>query len=249
MKERFYIDTTGNDDEAYKEAMRFAGEYANKNKHIDRVILLALTKKNVGWLERIFKEATVRKMFNGIKIKGYRPLFKIETLRTYSEYSSQNDFVIAMAIRNDKLFKIDDYYNVSAILAIPWLKEDIEKWSKTWQPLEIRQNSKASSYPEPSCIVKLALEDLTLQVNLTTGITHPMDESLAKTYIRTLYKYEPKINGDIISSYLVSKLGWESDGAKDVKKLVDTLNEGRYFRGGNTKGLQNYYKIWKNKCK
>lgn len=93
------------------------------------------------------------------------------------------------------------------------------------------------------------MKQLTDSINMSTGISHPMDNDRAKTFIKALHKYEPELNADIIGSYLVRELNWETRFAKDIEKLIETLNSGSFFKGGEKTGLQNYYKKWKNECK
>ena len=76
-----------------------------------------------------------------------------------------------------------------------------------------------------------------------------MDEKRAKTYILSLHKYESSLNADIVGSYLVRELNWDTEDAKDVEKLINTLNNGKHFQGGQRTGLQHYYKQWKDQSK
>ena len=63
------------------------------------------------------------------------------------------------------------------------------------------------------------------------------------------YKYESELNAHSVVSYLVAELGWTSSHANGVGKLITTLNEGRYYKGGEKTGLQVHYKRWKEKAK
>ena len=55
-KQRFFIATSGNDDEAYREAMQYACKLADNDPEIKRVVLLVLTKQNTGWLKGFLVE-------------------------------------------------------------------------------------------------------------------------------------------------------------------------------------------------
>ncbi|MBN2396516.1 MAG: hypothetical protein JXC36_08690 [Candidatus Atribacteria bacterium] len=249
-KRRFYIDTTGNDDEAYRFAMEFACKLAEEDPEIERVIILIHTKHNTGWFERLFGSETVKKLFAGIHFKNCKPIFRFETKKTYNDYYDPSEVVITCGLDSDDIFKIDDFTSVKAIIAIPWLKERTLKWVQTWNPIEIRGKQEAvKPYPEPSCIVKKAMEELTNSINMSTGINNPFDEEQAKTYILALHKYEPSLDENIVGAYLVRELGWETDHSKDVENLIKTLNAGKHFKGGKRTGLQHYYKYWKEQCK
>lgn len=248
MENRFYINTEGNDDDAYKQAINYACEIANQDTQIKRIILYITTKQNTGWFERLYGDECVKKIFKGATIKGCRVEIKFETCLTYAKdkYHSPSDIVICCGLDSDDIFKIDDYYSVKYIIAIPWLKKYSEQWIKTWNAKEISgKGEKIIQLGEPSEIVILAMKDLTGSINMSTGITHPMDNDKAKTYIRALHKYEPQLIADEVSSYLIRELGWQTRHAKEIESLIKTLNNGKYFKGGETSGLQHYYKNWK----
>jgi hypothetical protein len=246
----FYIETELNDDNAYKEAMKFACELANKNPNIKRVILLALTKKNVDWLERAFDGNTVKDLFKGTHFKNCRPLFKIETVKTYKDQYNQQDVVITMALDDKDVLPLDDMYSTIAIIAIPWQKNGLKQYLNTWNPVDIRsKQTHTSNLPEPSCIVKKALIKLTASINITTGINNPHDNERAKTTVLALHKYETELNADLIKGFLVRELKWDNGDADDLTKLIKILNQGKSFKGGTRTGLIGHYNSWKEDCK
>lgn len=248
-EQHFYIDTQGNDDEAYREAMQFACDLANNDNSIKKVVLLLATKNVTGWFDRIYGSDTVKKLFAGTHFKGCKPLFKFETVRTYSDNQDLSEIVITCGLDEDDIFKFEDYYSVKVIIAIPWLRAKIQKWARTFNPTDLRgQATAVAAYPEPSCIVQKALSDLTDSVNMSTGIHNPMDEDLAKTYILALHKYEKSLDKNVVGAYLITALGWDAEHAKDVEKLIETLDAGKHFKGGTRTGLQNQYKRWKAEC-
>ncbi len=251
MDTKFYVNAEANDDDAYVRAMDFASELSNKDSDIDRIILLVNTKQNTGWFQRIFDDQMVKKLFNGIRFNDSPALFKIETLKTYTnfKYGSSKDIVITCGLDSKDILIIDDFYSAKYVIAMPWLISLTEKWIKTWNAIEISGNQNEDlDFSEPSCIVKQALNSLSRTINMSTGINHPSDNNRAKTYILALHKYEDDLDADIVGSYLVRQLNWDTKHAKDVEKLISTLNSGKYFQGGERKGLQNYYKKWKTEC-
>ena len=247
-KKRYYFDTMGNDDEAYKEAISLAHDLAKSDPEIGRIILLAHAKGSIGWLERAYGHEDVKKMQKGAKLSNCNASIKVESKRTYKNPVGTKDIVITMGLDSDDVFKVDDFCSVKAIIAIPWLKEGLERWISTWGPIEARTATKAPKFSKLDCIVQEAFKSLTRTINMTTGIHHPSDNNRAKTYIRALHKYG-EIDGAQVAGFLVSELGWDAKHADEVKALIDRLNEGRYFQGGDKTGLQNHYKRWKEACK
>jgi hypothetical protein len=248
-KQRFFIATSGNDDEAYLEAMLYTCILTEKDPQIKKVVLLLNSKQNTGWFERIFGREIEKKLFKGATFKNCGSFFKFETLKTYKDSNTPSEIVIACGLDSEKVFPIDNFNSVKAIIAIPWLANGIDKWVQTWNPIEIRGNQQAVAvYQDPTCIVKKAMQDLTSNINSSTGISNPSDEERAKTYILSLHKYETNLDANIVGAYLVRELNWNSIHAKEMEKLINTLNQGGHFKGGKRKGLQIYYKQWKEEC-
>jgi hypothetical protein len=251
VQHRFYIDTMGNDDEAYREALQTACQLADHFPEITRVILLIGQKGNDGWFERLYGDRVVKSLYAGTKFENCRPLFKFETLRTYTEqYDRQKDIVIGCGTSAENLFKIDDYYCVHTIIAIPWVKQHTQALIDTWRPKDIRSGQEAeNNIKEISCVVQKALDDLTGSVNMTTGITHSADNDLAKTYILALHNEGEAMTAEGVRSYLV-RHGWDSSYAQDVCDLVETLSSGRHFQGGSRdkKSWKHHIGRWKDEC-
>jgi len=253
MNTRYYFDTELNDDEAYGLAFHFAKYIAENDAKMKRIIYLVGSKNSTGWLDRLYGSDTVKRLHKGM-ISGQFSV-KIETLRTYrNNYGNASDIVISCGIDSKELFQVEDYRNVGYIIAIPWLKDNIKSWVATKRPSILEQTDKGIVVKEPDTIdinpiIKEAFKELTSVINNSTGINHPSDNSRAKTYVKSLFKYEDNLDPDLICSYLVNELQWDVRHANDIRKLIDTLKNGKYFVGGEKTGLQHHYKRWKENLK
>ena len=139
-KQRFYVDTQGNDDEAYYEAMQFACKISNTNIEIKRVIILISTKKNIEWFDRIYGKGMEKQLTKGMNFKNCKPLFKLETKKAYTSSRTLSEIVITCGLDEKDLFLIDNFESVKVIIAIPWLSNNIKKWLAVWNPIELREN-------------------------------------------------------------------------------------------------------------
>lgn len=83
---------------------------------------------------------------------------------------------------------------------------------------------------------------------MSTGLSHQSDDNLAKTYLRTLAKYEVTLQEVEIESYLIKQLNWDKEYADDLIEIIKKINTGRSFQGGDKTGLQHYFKNWKAEC-
>lgn len=243
-KVRYYIDTVGVDDQAVKDSFSKATEICQSDKSVTQITFLIHTQSNTGYFERAFGSDKLKGLFQG-SITAYKggPPVKIETVKTIKGYEG-NLILCPFGLKSDELFGFDDFHNVSYVIAVPWLKDSVDIWAKTWEAEEIRTKVKAPPIPLPDKVVQRAFDSLTTSVNLSTGITHPSDEHQCKTYIRALDKYNYKMDENEVFAYLVKEKGWYSSGAKDVVEIISKINNGKTFKGGDKTGLQSYVKNW-----
>ena len=244
-KKRYFNDNIGPIKENELLALKKALELCDEIGDITQIVLLIHTKNNTGYLERIFETRNLKDFFRGVKIdKNYPPL-KIETIRTFNEDWQSKKIVVAFGLRSEELHKYDDFESVVGIIAHQWSEDSIKDWAKSWGAIDLKTNTKIQKTALPDKVIQRAFTDLTNSINMTTGITHPMDNEQCKTYIRALNKYNYKMNSNEIFSFLTTELGWESDNANEVIKLIDKVNSGGYFKGGTKTGLQHHIKRWK----
>lgn len=255
MKNRYYVEIEhdGYDEKAYLQVFKFSLQLSKIDRDIKRIVCYIHTKRNIGYFNQIFDDGTIKKLLAGnVLVNPFQLPLTIQTKSTYSlnkYHNSNHDLVLAFGMDKEDLEVLDDYAGIEYIVAIPWLRDKTAPWIERWEAKEItgKENNKKVSHL--SGIVKIAFTELSAVINKSTGITHPMDNGRAKTYIRALHKYEPELNADAVVSFLVTELGWTSAHANDVGNLISKLNEGRYFQGGDKTGLQNHYKRWKGKLK
>jgi hypothetical protein len=243
---RFYTSGHGTDDRAMKRIIDAALEI-EKDTGLSRIVFIANGLTNTGWLERQYGREGVKKLIAGAKLPNSNLTAKFESLKTYR--SKENELVITLGLRSDDLLLIEDNYNITAIIGFPWLPNDIEKWTKITNAICIENHSAATPYPKPDCIVRVALEHLSQTINMSTGITHPMDNNLAKTYLRSLAKFGYDLNAINIEAYLFNELGWEKENLDEFIDIINKINDGKSFQGGDKTGLKDNINRWKEECK
>lgn len=243
-KVRLLVNNQGPNEENEKLSVASTIKLVQDFDDVNHIQFLIHTKNNTGYLDRVFGEQITKKLFTGIKQDGI--IFKIETLRTLSDYSLNDRVIAAFGLTSEELLKIEDYDNVKGILGHSWLKDGLLKWAQTWDNVqELTTNSKISAFPLPPIEVQKAFDDLTFSINMSTGISHPSDEELCKTYLRALKKYSINLNEEEILAYLMRIKGWSYNKSKDVISIISKINLGKSFNGGSKTGLQNHIKRWR----
>ena len=245
-KKRYFNDNIGPIKENEVLALKKAFDLCDEIGDITQITLLIHTKGNTGYLERIFGTRNLKDFFRGIEINENYPPLKIETLRTFNDDWQGKKIVVAFGLLSEELHKYDDYDNVAAIIAHQWSEDSVKDWAKSWGAINLETEIEIEKTSLPDKVVQQAFIDLSESINMSTGIHHFMDEEKCKTYIRALHKYNYELNSKEIFSYLTTELGWEADDANDVIKMIDKVNSGGYFKGGEKTGLQYHIKRWKS---
>ncbi len=244
---RFYTDNIGPIKENELKSLQKAFQLAQELDGVQEVTILIHTKSNTGYIERTLGADKVKGLFSGqyVAFDG-GPRIKLETTRTINDNNIKR-ILLTFGLSSDELFKYDSYYSVVAIIGHQWSENGFKDWAESWGAEEVISGSKVSKSDNLDNVVKCAFDDLTDSVNMSTGIHHPMDEELCKTYLRALNKYGYVMNEKDVTSYLITEKGWDAEHANDVIKLISKLNSGGYFNGGQKTGLQNFIKNWKEK--
>lgn len=245
-RKRFYIDTHGIDNNAFARIIQKAIELENQLKNVSRIVFITHRLHNDGWLKRQFGNNITKSLIEGTQLPNSNVIAKHESLNSY--YKSDNEILITLGLKSDDILLLDDHYNINAVIALPSTKKSINKWTQITNATNIDTNMIATSFPNPPCVVIKALEELTKEINMSTGLSNSSDNKLAKTYLRTLVKYEIPLFEDIIESYLIKELNWTKRHSNELLEIINKINNDRSFHGGEKTGLKSNINRWKKEC-
>jgi hypothetical protein len=233
------------DKAALKAAIEFGIDKA-KELSLDRVIILIATKQHTGHIEGTYGkegEAVVKRWLLGEK-QSNGITVKIESKGTYS--SIKKDLAVCVSFDTKDLFAVENESSVNAIIAVPFIQE-IDEWTKVWEAYEIRSAQKALPYPPLSCAVQKGLDNL--HAITYGGTDNSSDQYKMKTLARVLKKYEPATIPQAVGAYLLYTHRWKASYALYVQELLQKLQDGKTFQGGDKTGLDKIYKRWQLLCK
>ena len=74
-------------------------------------------------------------------------------------------------------------------------------------------------------IIKEAIETLSIVVNVSTGLTHPLDESHAKELFKALHRHGVPLSPGEVYSLAVDN-SWPERHAKELSLLADKIGKG-----------------------
>jgi len=125
---------------------------------------------------------------------------------------------------------IDENHRTRAVAAVPWLLDDIGPWVRARRPIDLlgiagRLSEAGISDP----VVRIAMEHLSIGVNLSTGLTHPSDKARAVETFRVLRRGGHRWVPEEIQAWALGH-GWRNRGAEDLRKYAAGVLEGKTFR-------------------
>lgn len=150
----------------------------------------------------------------------------------------------------DFLDKLQSIHNIAAMLVVPWTMKEVEPWIRTWNATEpgVQQGAKPPQLIQNKVVVE-ALKSLTVSVNVSTGITHPLDKETAIQTFMILRDAREVFNPDDVKAWLIRDGGWKATDAQEVSELAQKVLERRRLRKGSPHWRKDILKIWREEAR
>lgn len=155
--------------------------------------------------------------------------------------------ILAIHGSQQLLDTIDGLHGEADVLYIPWIEGEYENWAATWNATAIGDGASTSPAAEPtSGVVLIALQQLTAQVNVSTGIVHPSDRQAAIRTLETLHHKQSKATPEQIRRQLI-RLEWDPKDAQTVMELAEFIASGRRPKGSLGRADEDLWSYWESK--
>ncbi|MEY2476371.1 MAG: hypothetical protein QOG87_1686 [Actinomycetota bacterium] len=140
--------------------------------------------------------------------------------------------VVVAAWANDgALDKIDVMPNLKAMILMPWVEAESLAWRQARGAVDILGVHSTPALAGPNPVVAAALESVTVMVNLSTGLAHPLDRPKAIWAFKLLrdagYDWEP----EVVKAWALAH-GWRPDGANELAEVAAGIKARKALRGG-----------------
>ena len=126
--------------------------------------------------------------------------------------------VLAAHISIKDMEIVDATHSANAILFLPWIEEEGKQWLSTWMPKVIGPNTWNASGGTLDSEVEAALDRLTRNINLGSGLGHPSDLAAARRVIATLKSDGHPIDPEEIRRWAL-RHNWSATAAETLKKI------------------------------
>ncbi len=142
---------------------------------------------------------------------------KLESISTLKKGSDAR-VILAAYIPQKDLTTIDSVRTATAVVFLPWLRNEGEFWQKTWNA-EVLGESVESHEPQLHGDVLNGLNQLTARVNLSTGLGHPLDKQAATELFRDLQAKKTRFDPAEVRIWAVRN-GWKPVHAEDLMQTA-----------------------------
>jgi uncharacterized protein (DUF2267 family) len=151
---------------------------------------------------------------------------------------------------NKKLLDVvDSLFGVTHVLVIPWTLKEIQYWIDTWNAYELgTQPAKPTKRLVSNPVVEEALKDLTATVNVSTGLSHPLDRASAIDLFRKLKAAGEHFDPEEVRAWLVAEGNWNPEDADDVANVAKGIIEGKRFKETRSRWRNDIVNIWKEEA-
>jgi len=185
---------------------------------------------------RQLKKGPVNLTSSGIKLEAFSSI-------TYQKSRLiEPHVVLALYIEPRALEEIEQGRYICGVIVVPWPNDDYDNWIMTWQPevcgTQLVPDSSSPLIDNP--VVEVAMKHLSLSINKSTGLSHPLDKSEAVCLFKLL-----KDSGEIydpmqVRAYAIQN-GWTPNGADELFRIADGVIKGRRFQIENKVYYNRHY--------
>lgn len=157
------------------------------------------------------------------------------TVRRYNVNQDLCDLVISCDLDSKELLKVEDgnRFGITDNIEIRQYA-DMTLWGGVWGVANPSNPNNSFLQLNPQPIVQHALDQISRAINTTNQtVFHPADDNFVKTVIMALHHHIGNIDSDEVFAYVIRNCHWPIGIANILKRYFDTINEGRYFHGGD----------------
>lgn len=229
-----FIDSHGSNPEALKEGFAWIYQLSKENEDKQHGVLAVNTKRNLENIQDTMEELIGSRAYRSLQddnraVINHLQLSLVTNRIRPSGWRSGPALVIYPS--QDLLDTVDGLDGVTDVLIIPWHRDEVETWIKTWAASELGGcSSDAGSRLISDPVLEEALEMLHRTVNVSSGVTHSSDRSSAIELFEILRDNGVSFDPADIRAWLVGEKGWDPEHADDVMDLAEGVLEGKGFR-------------------
>jgi hypothetical protein len=220
--------------EPIQTALGIVGVLAERDSVIKEVLIVVHTKANLSGttLETTLGKGVAKALAEGKSVRLFENLvLRAETLKTINQHRAPH-IIIGVYADKKMLDAIDALPRSIAVIIVPWIMDDeVQEWRRTWSPVVIGEKAPEIDLIIDNPIVEEAMKMLSGSVNLSTGLSHPLDRAKAIDLFRGLKDNREPFEPDAIRAWAVRN-NWRPKAADELRSIAQGVLEGKRFKRG-----------------
>lgn len=227
MPERYITNSASIDEDAVADGFQKILELCATHSY-DTVILHLPVKDTLRQLSLLLSQ----KLITSLKKNNYGVWNNIRFTLNTERLEINNwteDIVLSLYPTPKMTDNLNDLNQAKAIVVIPWIDKEREKWIQTWNPEVLGGEEVEIEDLDLDPRLERALSALTAKINLSTGLTYSSDRESAIQLLKILHKNRIQLNPFNMKTWAL-KNSWTSNGANELQDIAQRILEGKRFR-------------------
>lgn len=244
-----YIKSQGPNIQAIKKGLSWLISICNSTQKCNALLAFLGKSQFRRVMSEVIDERVVKALAKGERIKLPNSPVELSLLTERQRFYSWDGPVLAIYPTKKLLDKIDGLFGVTHILVVPWYLEEIQFWIDTWSAHELGSPPpKAKKRLVSNPVVEEALRSLTARVNVSTGLSHPLDKASAIDLFKRLKAEGEYFDPNEVRAWLVAEGNWKPEHADEVAKVAKGIIEGKRLKGARRRWRKDIVKYWREEA-
>lgn len=245
-----YIKSQGPNPQAIKDGLRWLDSVCTITNKCNGLLAFLGKEQSQRVMSEVLGEHEAKTLAKNGSIKLPNSAVELSLMTLRDKPYNWNGPVLVVYPSKELLDMIDSLFDVTHVLVIPWTLEEMQYWINTWGAYELgTQPTKSKKELVSNPVVEEALISLTARVNVSTGISHPLDRASAIDLFRRLKATGEHFDPEEVRAWLVAEGNWKPKYADEVAEVARGVIEGKRFRETRSRWKEDIVEIWREEAK
>jgi hypothetical protein len=247
MKRILLINENGGDNQLQlKRSLQIANKISEEDSSIKSIVFYIPTQNNTDPIEKLFGERLFKQIRKGLKLLDNGPGIRILTDKTLKNLGASDTVIISVYCGLESVQKANEFRNCKALITIPWIKDELNDWTETWEVEIVDENGDTNESNEKIIISNPVVQNAIEEFPSSRSVSHSSDKDAVASKFKILKNNGIQYHTDEISAYLLREKGWSQKDVSNVKDMGDKINDGRTIKAGDLTNEKESLQRWKN---
>lgn len=193
--------------------------------------------------------APSQRQFQDTALSRLPPSVRQETAKTLGRRPHVPPVALVCWPDGDMLERLDSATGLKAMCVLPWLRDELEVWRRARRAEDLlgaTPRGEAPAISDP--VVEAAMRSVTNSVNLSTGLSHPLDRPKAIWAFKDLKKARYTWDPMEIQTWAMAN-GWAANDATELAEIAAGVARGKAYRAGTRPWRSDVIQVWRENAR